>query len=94
MTALGRQRTVCFEGAQERIATGCRHRSSLDRVTAWDFPAVCYHPQDTCSLDYLATAHLDVNPVIMTSGISGRSASGATSMTGPSICGAGDWPFS
>lgn len=55
---------------------------TLDLVTAWDFLAVCYHPQDTCSLDYLATAHLDDNPVIMTSGMSGRSASGATSMTG------------
>jgi thiamine pyrophosphate-dependent acetolactate synthase large subunit-like protein len=45
-----------------------------------------------CSLDYLATAHLDDDPVIMTSGMSGRSASGATSMTGASICGA-DWPY-
>jgi hypothetical protein len=33
-----------------------------------DFLSVCYHPDDTCSLVYLATAHLDDNPIITTSG--------------------------
>jgi len=94
LAGLGPSADRLLWGAQERIATGCFHRSPLGRVTAWDFLAICYHPDDMCSHAYLVTAHLDDNPVIMTRGIYGRSASGATSMTGPSICGADDWPFS